>query len=66
MIRWFKKGSQLEQYKKGYMAGYLAGSRESTAFLRDMIVSNALNDSLIVTNTDTVVVERFVEIVENS
>ena len=54
------------QYKRGYIAGYRAGSRESTDFLRQMIIKNVLNDSLITTNTDTVVVERFVEIVENS
>lgn len=66
MISWLKKRKPPEQYKRGYIAGYRAGSRESTEFLRTILIKNVLNDSLITTNTDTVIVERFVEIVENS
>lgn len=66
MISWFKKRNPVLQYKRGYIAGYRAGSRESTDFLRQILIKNLLNDSLITTNTDTVVVERFVKIVENS
>lgn len=66
MIKWFRKRNPVLQYKRGYIAGYRAGSRESTEFLRQMLVKNLLNDSLITTNADTVIVERVVQIVEAS
>ena len=55
-----------EYWSKGYAKGYETGSRESTEFLREMIIRNLLNDAVIITNADTVWVERAVQIVEES
>jgi hypothetical protein len=55
-----------EYWSKGYAKGYEVGSRESTDYLRAMIIRNLLNDAVIVTNADVLVVERVVQIVEAS
>ena len=55
-----------EYWAKGYSKGYEVGSSESTEFLRRMIISNLLNDAVIITNADTLWVERAVQIVEES
>jgi hypothetical protein len=55
-----------EYWSAGYARGYEVGSRESTDFLRQMIIRNLLNDAVIITNADTVWVERAVQIVEES
>jgi hypothetical protein len=55
-----------QYWSQGYAKGYEVGSRESTEFLRQMIIRNLLNDAVIITNADTVWVERAVQIVEES
>lgn len=55
-----------EYWSKGYAKGYEVGSRESTDYLREMIIRNLLNDAVIITNADTVWLERAVQIVEAS
>jgi len=55
-----------EYWSAGYARGYEVGARESTDFLRQMIIKNLLNDAVIITNADTVWVERAVQIVEAS
>jgi hypothetical protein len=53
-------------WSAGYAKGYEVGSRESTDFLRQMIIRNLLNDAVIITNADTLWVERAVQIVDES
>jgi hypothetical protein len=55
-----------QYWSSGYAKGYEVGSRESTEFLRQMIIRNLLNDAVIITNADTLWVERAVQIVEES
>ncbi len=60
------KHRKTEYWARGYAKGYEVGSRESTDFLRQMLIRNLLNDAVIITNADTVWVERAVQIVEES
>ena len=61
-----RKSRKNKQWGLAYAKGYEVGSRESTAFLRDMIIRNLLNDAVMTTNADTFIVERIVEIIEES
>jgi hypothetical protein len=61
-----RKSRKSKQWGLAYAKGYEVGSRESTAFLRDMIIRNLLNDAVMTTNADTFIVERIVEIIEES
>lgn len=58
--------SRQRQYEKGYANGYVTGARETNEFIRRMIIKNLLNDAVLTTNTDTLIIERVVEIVEES
>jgi len=60
------RNKKRESWARGYAKGYEVGSRESTDFLREMIIRNLLNDAVIITNADTIWVERAVQIVEES
>ena len=60
------KHRRTEYWSAGYAKGYEVGSRESTDFLRQMIIRNLLNDAVIITNADTVWLERAVQIVDES
>lgn len=58
--------SRIRKYQKGYADGYVTGARETSDFVRRMIIKNILNDAVLTTNTDTLIIERVVEIVEES
>jgi hypothetical protein len=60
------KHRNTKYWASGYAKGYVTGSRESTDFLRQMIIKNLLNDAVMTTNADTFIVERIVEIIEES
>lgn len=53
-------------WAEGYARGYEKGSREMSQFVREMIIKNLLADAVISTNADTQILERVVEIVEES
>jgi hypothetical protein len=55
-----------DEWALAYAKGYEVGSRESTDYLRQMTIRNLLNDAVIITNADTLWVERAVQIVEES
>jgi hypothetical protein len=50
----------------GYGRGYAKGSSEMSQFVREMIIKNLLADAVIITNADVKILERVVEIVEES
>lgn len=50
----------------GYARGYEKGSREMSQFVRDIIIKNLLADAVISTNADLKILERVVEIIEES
>jgi hypothetical protein len=68
MANWLDRllSKKRESWARGYAKGYQVGSRESTDFLREMIIRNLLNDAVITTNADVLVLERVVQIVEAS
>jgi hypothetical protein len=53
-------------WAEGYARGYAKGSREMSQFVREMIIKNLLSDAVIITNADLRILERVVEIVEES
>lgn len=61
---WRKKLS--DTWTSGYARGYEKGSREMSQFVRDMIIKNLLADAVITTNADVRILERVIEIVEES
>jgi hypothetical protein len=68
MTNWLNRfrSNKRNNWALGYAKGYEVGSCESTDYLREMIIRNLLNDAVIITNADTVWVERAVQIVEAS
>jgi hypothetical protein len=60
----YKRGAQV--WSNGYARGYHKGSREMNQFVRDMIIKNLLADAVITTNADVKILERVIEIVEES
>jgi hypothetical protein len=55
-----------EAWVDGYSRGYAKGSREMSQFVREMIIKNLLADAVISTNADVKILERVVEIIEES
>ena len=53
-------------WAEGYARGYEKGSREMSQFVREIIIKNLLADAVIITNADLRILERVVEIVEES
>ena len=52
----------LERLNERYVKGWKAGSEH----LRNQIIRNLLSDSLLISNVDTMVIERMVAIVETA
>ena len=55
-----------DTWTSGYARGYETGSREMSQFVREIIIKNLLADAVITTNADVRMLERVVEIVEES
>jgi hypothetical protein len=55
-----------EAWVDGYSRGYAKGSREMSQFVREMIIKNLLADAVISTNADVKILERVVQIIEES
>lgn len=51
---------------KAFGKGYEKGSKDMSKFVRDMIITNLLNDAVLSTTIDTDTMEKIVEIVEES
>ncbi len=55
-----------EAWVDGYSRGYAKGSREMSQFVRESIIKNLQADAVISTNADVKILERVVEIIEES
>lgn len=51
---------------KFYGKGYVEGSRDMNEFVRKVIINNLLNDAVVRTKTDTKVLARIIQIIEES
>ena len=51
---------------KAFAKGYEQGSKDMSAFIRDLIVTNMLNDESLTTIMDTEIMAIIIEIVEES
>jgi hypothetical protein len=60
------KTHDYRRWWSGYAKGWENGSRETSLELREKIIQNILSDAVISTNTDVRLLERIVQIVDES
>jgi len=61
-----KKPHDYRRWWAGYSKGWEKGSRDTSLELRQRIIENLLSDAVLSTNADVTLLERVVEIVEES
>jgi hypothetical protein len=62
----WRKNKISRRWLSGYFSGHKAGSLETNKAIREMIIKNLIADAVISTNADVRILERVVEIVEES
>lgn len=61
-----KKPHNYRRWWAGFAKGYEHGARDTSAELREKIIRNLVSDAVLRTNADVMLLERVVEIVEES
>jgi hypothetical protein len=58
--------SSVRAFNAGHRAGYQEGSNATDKMLRELVIQNLMADGVLSTNLDVELLERVVEIVEES